>query len=112
MFKTDVLACCWRRWSRPLAGRPDSGTGGGGPVGASGSGRWAAPQLGQRLVVSLSSAPQFSQTRLPTSDNAGVPSIPTPNSGNGKHFIQPWSTLDLIDGPRFPPSLAFYSGLR
>src|SRR5215217_2778367 len=43
---------------------PGSGVGGGGPVGTSGSGRCAAPQLGQKFVVCLISVPQFSQKRL------------------------------------------------
>jgi hypothetical protein len=47
---------------------PGSGVGGGGPVGTSGSGRWAAPQLGQKFVAWLISVPQFSQNRLPLSD--------------------------------------------
>lgn len=48
--------------------RPGSGTGGGGPVGTSGSGLCAAPQLVQKLVVSRTSLPQFSQNLLPSSD--------------------------------------------
>jgi hypothetical protein len=47
---------------------PGSGIGGGGPVGTSGSGRCADPQLGQKLVVCLISVPQFSQNLLPLSD--------------------------------------------
>src|SRR5215208_681245 len=43
---------------------PGSGVGGGGPVGTSGSGRCAAPQLGQKFAVCLISVPQFSQKRL------------------------------------------------
>jgi hypothetical protein len=46
---------------------PGSGVGGGGPVGTSGSGRCAAPQLGQKFVDCLISVPQFSQNRLPPS---------------------------------------------
>jgi hypothetical protein len=45
--------------------RPVSGIGGGGPVGISGSGLCATPQLGQKLVVSPIAVPQFSQNCLP-----------------------------------------------
>jgi hypothetical protein len=44
-----------------------------GPVGASGSGCCAVPQLGQKLAVCLTSAPQFSQNRLPPSAKASYP---------------------------------------
>jgi hypothetical protein len=44
--------------------RPASGIGGGGPVGTSGSGLWASPQLGQKLAASPIAVPQFSQNRL------------------------------------------------
>ena len=42
---------------------PGCGLVGGGPPGTPGFGLWAAPQLGQKLVVSPISAPQFSQKR-------------------------------------------------
>jgi hypothetical protein len=47
---------------------PGSGVSGGGPVGISGSGCCAAPQLVQKFAVCLISVPQFSQKRLPPSD--------------------------------------------
>jgi hypothetical protein len=78
MFRMRLLSwdCSWggeppgSLEARVLSG---SYAGDSGPVDASGSVCCAAPQLGQKLAVCLTSAPQFSQNRLRPSAKASFP---------------------------------------
>jgi hypothetical protein len=69
-------------------------------------GRWAAPQLGQKLVASPICAPQFSQNRLPSEAITPLHSKPFPY---WLPSIQPFPRIAFFDDSLMTSGVAFLS---